>query len=96
MPPRPTTNYQTKPANFVSKPQTQASKTDPKAVPPPDARRLTSEQFARAQRVNSNIRKILLTSPAFPRLYADVVLRYAPNSHEAMILRPDYQKFARR
>src|SRR5579864_3598777 len=50
------------------------------------------EVKARAQRVNSNIRNILLTSPTFPRLYADVVLHYAPNSHEAKILRPHYQK----
>jgi hypothetical protein len=50
------------------------------------------EVKARAQRVNSNIRNILLTSPTFPRLYADVVLHYAPNSHEAKILRPHYKK----
>ena len=50
------------------------------------------EFAARAARVKSNIRKILLTSPAFPRLYADVVLHYAPNSHDAKILRPHYQK----
>src|SRR3974390_2482243 len=50
------------------------------------------EFAARAARVKSNIRKILLTSPSFPRLYADVVLHYAPNSSEAKILRSHYQK----
>ena len=41
---------------------------------------------------NSLIRKILLTTPAFPRFYADVILATRPNSHEAKILRPHYQK----
>jgi hypothetical protein len=43
-------------------------------------------------RVNSFVRKILLTNPLFPRFYADVVLAYSPNSREAKILRPYYQK----
>ena len=42
--------------------------------------------------VNSFVRKILLATPAFPRFYADVVLATRPNSHEAKILRPHYQK----
>ena len=42
--------------------------------------------------INSFVRKILLTNPLFPRFYADVVLTDAPNSHEAKILRPHYQK----
>ena len=41
---------------------------------------------------NSLIRKILLATPEFPRFYADVVLATRPNSHEAKILRPHYQK----
>jgi hypothetical protein len=41
---------------------------------------------------NSFVRNILLTTPAFPRLYADVVLATRPNSREARILRPHYQK----
>jgi hypothetical protein len=41
---------------------------------------------------NSLIRKIFLATPAFPRFYADVVLATRPNSHEAKILRPYYQK----
>jgi hypothetical protein len=45
-----------------------------------------------AARVKSNIRKTLLASPYFPRLYADVVLAYAPNSNEAKILAPHYKK----
>jgi hypothetical protein len=63
----------------------------PKAVVTPGARRLTPEQS-----INSNIRKILLTSPTFPRLYADVILRCAPNSCEANILRPHYQTICER
>jgi len=55
-----------------------------------------AEFTARAHRVKSNIRKILLTSPTFPRLYADVVLHYAPNSSEAKILRPHYQKICKK
>src|SRR3954452_7284829 len=42
--------------------------------------------------INSIVRKTLLTSPEFPRLYADMVLATRPNSHEAKILRPQYQK----
>jgi hypothetical protein len=38
------------------------------------------ESSARAARVKSVIRKILLASPSFPRLYADVVISSAPNS----------------
>ena len=40
----------------------------------------------------SNVRKILLTSPYFPRFYTDIILHYLPNSNEAKILRPHYQK----
>jgi len=40
----------------------------------------------------SFVRNILLTNPLFPRFYADVVLHSAPNSNEAKILRPRYQK----
>jgi hypothetical protein len=42
--------------------------------------------------VNSFVRNILLTTPEFPRFYADVVLATQPNSREAKILRPHYQK----
>ncbi len=42
--------------------------------------------------VNSLIRKILLATPEFPRFYADFILALAPNSNEARILRPHYQK----
>ena len=42
--------------------------------------------------INSLIRNILLTTPVFPRFYADTILRAAPNSREAKILRPHYQK----
>ncbi len=42
--------------------------------------------------IKSFVRRNLLASPEFPRLYADVVLHYAPNSHEAKILAPHYKK----
>ena len=45
-----------------------------------------------AQEIKSFVRKNLLASPDFPRLYADTVLHYAPNSHEAKILAPHYKK----
>ncbi len=45
-----------------------------------------------AASIKSFVRRNLLASPEFPRLYADVVLHYAPNSHEAKILAPHYQK----
>jgi len=46
--------------------------------------------------VNSSIRNILLTTPEFPRFYADLVLHYAPNSRDAKILRPHYQKICQK
>lgn len=49
-----------------------------------------------AARAKSNIRNILLASPYFPRLYADVVLAYAPNSNAAKILAPHYKKICER
>src|ERR1700686_5309569 len=49
-----------------------------------------------ADRVKSYVRNILLASPAFPRLYADVVISSAPNSHEAKILARNYQKIVER
>ena len=42
--------------------------------------------------INSIVRKTLLATPEFPRLYADLVLSTRPNSAEAKILRPKYQK----
>src|SRR6266513_3761528 len=45
-----------------------------------------------ATRIKSFVRKILLASPAFPRLYADVVIASAPNSNEAKILAHNYKK----
>ncbi len=45
-----------------------------------------------AASIKSFVRKTLLASPMFPGLYADVVLNYAPNSHEARILAPHYKK----
>ena len=52
----------------------------------------SEELSATADRIKSIVRNILLTSPEFPRLYADVVLSSAPNSHEAKILAPHYKK----
>jgi len=59
---------------------------------PPAGSAYTDEFKARAARVKSSIRKMLLASPDFPRFYADTILRSAPNSREANILRPHYQK----
>jgi hypothetical protein len=47
---------------------------------------------ASAQDIKSFVRKILLASPDFPRLYADVLIHYAPNSFEAKILAESYEK----
>ena len=45
-----------------------------------------------ADYIKSFVRSILFASPAFPRLYADVVRSQAPNSHEARILAQHYKK----
>jgi hypothetical protein len=47
---------------------------------------------ASAQDIKSFVRKILLASPDFPRLYADVLISSAPNSFEAKILAKHYEK----
>jgi hypothetical protein len=52
----------------------------------------TESPSTRADRIKSNIRNILLASPYFPILYADVVLSSAPNSSEGKILARNYQK----
>jgi hypothetical protein len=46
--------------------------------------------------INSIVRKTLLATHEFPRLYADLVLSTRPNSAEAKILRPKYQKILHR
>jgi hypothetical protein len=56
----------------------------------------TDEASARAARVKSSVCKILLASPLFPRLYADVVISSAPNSYEAKILAQNYKKIVER
>ncbi len=45
-----------------------------------------------AHDIKSFVRKILLASPDFPRLYADVIIAYRPNSFEAKILAQSYEK----
>jgi hypothetical protein len=52
----------------------------------------TERPTTAAERVKSNVRKILLANPLFPRFYADVVISSAPNSKLAKILRANYQK----
>src|SRR6266496_2675690 len=52
----------------------------------------TGQPSTPATRIKSFVRKILLASPAFPRLYADVVIASAPNSNEAKILAHNYKK----
>jgi hypothetical protein len=56
----------------------------------------TGKLSTAAGRVKSYVRNILLASPAFPRLYADVVISSAPNSYEAKILARNYQKIVER
>ena len=46
--------------------------------------------------IKSLIYKNLVASPMFPRLYADLVLHYAPNSPAAKILAPHYKKIVER
>jgi hypothetical protein len=46
--------------------------------------------------IKSLIYKNLVASPMFPRLYADVMNAYAPNSHEARILAQNYEKILQR
>jgi len=54
---------------------------------------LPDSRFAPAHHeLISFVRKNLLTNPSFPRIYADVMLRYYPKSRESRILRPVYQK----
>jgi hypothetical protein len=50
----------------------------------------TPAEFAR--RIKSNVRNILLASPDFPRLYADVVISSAPNSLLGKTLAHHYKK----
>jgi hypothetical protein len=61
---------------------------------PKSPQKPTETPAARAARAKSNIRNTLLASPYFPRLYADVVLTYAPNSNAARILAPHGKKLA--
>jgi hypothetical protein len=62
------------------------------STPKPASIPQTAPLSALAASIKSNVRNILLASPDFPRLYADVVLTYAPNSNAANILAPHYQK----
>jgi hypothetical protein len=64
----------------------------PQSSPNPASTPKTESPSTRADRVKSNIRNILLASPYFPILYADVVLSSAPNSFEGNILARNYQK----
>jgi hypothetical protein len=56
----------------------------------------TGRTSTAARDVKSFVRKILLASPAFPRLYADVVISSAPNSKAAKILARNYKKIIER
>src|SRR5208282_190708 len=59
---------------------------------PPSSTLPKEDRATAAARTRSIIRNTLLTSPDFPRLYADVVLSSAPNSNEAKILARNYKK----
>jgi hypothetical protein len=56
----------------------------------------TGQPSVPAPSIKSIVRKILLASPDFPRLYADVVISSAPNSNEAKILAANYEKIVER
>ena len=60
----------------------------PQSSPNPASNPKTGSTPTTAARIKSFVRNILLASPEFPRLYADVVLSSAPNSNEAKILAP--------
>jgi hypothetical protein len=65
----------------------------PKASTPSHDQQSTRKPSARPKPdLKSFVRKILLASPMFPRLYADVVIASAPNSNEAKILARNYKK----
>jgi len=52
----------------------------------------TEHPSSTAAQIKSLVRDILLASPLFPKLYADVVLSTAPNSNEAKLLAANYKK----
>jgi hypothetical protein len=64
---------------------TAAGRRAPLPLPPATADRI---------KIKSIVRNTLLASPAFPRLYADVVLSSAPNSNEVKILAQKYKEIA--
>ena len=64
------------------------------AAPAPNPK--TESTSTVAAQIKSLIRNILLASPEFPRLYADTVIAYAPNSNEAKILTRNYKKIVER
>jgi hypothetical protein len=60
--------------------------------PAAESRKPKTGKSSTAASIKSFVRKNLLASPDFPRLYADTILHYAPNSHAAKILAPHYKK----
>jgi hypothetical protein len=76
----------TRTSELGARTQVPATETQVSATPK------TGTPSTAAQRVKSLIRNTFLASPAFPRLYADVVISSAPNSNEAKILARNYQK----
>src|SRR5450631_2204576 len=59
--------------------------------PAAESRKPKTGKPSTAQETKSFVRKNLLASPEFPRLYADVVISSAPNSPEAKILARNYK-----
>jgi hypothetical protein len=64
--------------------------------PAAESRKPKTGKPSTAQKIKSFVRKNLLASPEFPRLYADVVISSAPNSPEAKILARNYKKIVDR
>ena len=60
--------------------------------PVAEGRKPKTGKSSTALDIKSFVRKILLASPMFPRLYADVIIAYRPNSFEAKILAQSYEK----
>ena len=75
-PPHVATDAFVRPQTQIRAPRLPASNRSPKSAP----------------NIKSLIFKNLVASPMFPRLYADTVLHYAPNSLAAKILAPHYKK----
>lgn len=79
------------PNQAASAPSPSSSAQESKAGSRTPLRKAT-KRLDDAASIKSFARKILLASPMFPRLYADVLASSAPNSNQAKILARNYKK----